>query len=230
MRKAALVVALIFIAVTWFFFPELRPPDATTVVPEMRELSPIGSARIPPPGIKATPLPANVDSARSPQIALDPPQAASSGENEHHEELDGLLRDPRGQVIRVRRSGAENICIELGKRLATIRELVIWRGKLREESKFNEANLEPGENAQLIDSLEADGGHDRFYNLYTINPSAPLSADRRANWIWSSSLGRDRPEAYAFDLQGGYIALGESEDPDPAYHFGAIRCVDAKAK
>jgi hypothetical protein len=133
------------------------------------------------------------------------------------------LRDRRGQMLKVGKAQALQECEKRGMRLATIKELVLWGGR------FHPARPDPvpaGFADQSIDAKNPDGTEDHFFSVYGNNPrDARLPEELAQHWYWSASVRIDQPgEPYALD-GGGYVSAGESDNPEPRYHLGALHCM-----
>lgn len=143
----------------------------------------------------------------------------------------GVLRDSQGALIKTRHESAIKACADQGMQLASIRELVTWGGKILETGAEMEEPIPSGYSKELVIAINSDGKKDSFYYVYNSSGGAfRPSGDLRDSFVWSSSMNaKNRSEYYAFEATSGYVSSGESSDPDPKFHNGAVRCM-AKPK
>lgn len=139
----------------------------------------------------------------------------------------GVLRDGQGSLLKTRHGAAVKACADHEMQLATIRELVNWGGKVFDPTKESENEIPPGYSKELVSAINPDGKKDEFYIVYNSKGGSfrPVG-DLRDHFVWSSSINANNSsEYYALDATSGYVSVGESSDPDPKFHFGAVRCV-----
>lgn len=143
------------------------------------------------------------------------PQAASPPD-------DGVLRDAKGQPLKMKRAEAIAACAKAGKRLSTIRELVAWEGRLVEDATFKAARIGADELTQQIETKNEGPKGDSFHNVF--KKESPPRKPKPPRY-WSASEAKDGSGFYSFDEASASVISGEPKDPNPALHEGAVRCV-----
>lgn len=154
-------------------------------------------------------------------------QEATELPTNHVVDRTGVLRDSQGSPLKTRHEAAVKACSDHGMQLATIRELVSWGGKIFDPTKESADEIPSGYSKDLVNAINPDGKKDEFNYVYnSAGGSFRPMGDLRDHFVWSSSLNaNNQSEYYALDATSGYVSVGEASDPDPKFHFGAVRCV-----